>query len=768
MKPARTQLLLDGDRGIYLVLFSLMLTFILAFVALVVGIGYLTAGQARFQRAANLVSLAALERYQQAEFNAQGTPIPYATRAAEAVIRANDVLSRNQIPGFQGAYEAITTGDDGPGGTLKMGTWYREQAPQPAPECPGGNYPCFIEGPNQQGTANAVRLTLRNSSSNPFSLPFCRVLGNCEKQFDSSAYATLVQRCTAFVVDLSVSSFSDNFIVSGVAPPYSYSAVINPDFPEPPPNKCEGAGGAVGTTDNISLCALYDVNDPASHVDIARPFFRAEDISPLLSDINIYRGGRDFLTQTAEVLRCYPSSYLTGNALDRFWWCNLGRNGFYSQRGLGERGGIKHYRSDYMLRDYTVLVNGTWEQRSMLVDSYVDGTRIGRNFYEGPEPFTSFFHAFNSISRVLERQASPGDKATLRGFTGLVRAKFPHPDSMPEGSPQLTEKFGALAQITNLRNRGTINEFRDTIDEMVHPNHLDYGFFNLSSDDNSNPENNTNLVLALNDAVDLLQRECPGSSIRTIVLASDGIPSCSPSAPNLNDSLDPDDYVCDPGSFGSFMQAYNTLLASSGVLGKLVNKQIAVIGIQAGNHIDPNLRNRYTPDGRFMDTREAYSRGMTVWNLVDGWSLGPASALDCQPGGNPTQCHALALRYSGYPSSGFKFRYPLALMAALSLGSGGVYCPLMPICGDTVQPPRASAPNCSDCCSGEDCLGGALGCYENHDNDPSTPCQLKADYRPENSNTRCSFYYLSPGEQAAKCVGDFLLGNPYELVELEQ
>ena len=699
-----------------------MIVVIILFVGLVVAGGFMLSNAARIQHIANLVSLAALERFSQT--TPPSGPNAYSQKASQALTRANDIYARNSLPGFRGTFgDILHAPQDGPGGTMTLGNWLREPPPSPTPGCPGSDYPCFISNPppapGLEVNANSVKIDLKNNI--PFEMPFCSFLNACQTNFRAEAYSTLAQSCVAFVIDLSRSTYFSThkaFNVSRLTKP-------PPDLFGPPPVSWDDVAYCVGNGfpwDNIYYCDVSQAaNGTWDGTGLALPFYR--------------RGNLDLHPQYQIGTRNCEDSDIPNQ--DKLHWCNLARQGaptYSSRRPIAAPIDIsKHYMSDYLPR---VFVDGLGINHNIMVDSFVDNLN-DPPLYEGPEPFTSFFHAINASLRALERQSAAGDKAALRGFTGVIKARF------PDDQPYLTNNFGMLTQISNLRNRGTIGVAGNPVDQEIRPNFIDYQFFSLISRQDE-LEANTNPVLALNDAITILTDECPSSAQRTILLLTDGVSSCRRKAGYPADSLEDSAYECDVQDYQFFVDARSQLLTD--ILPRLIDEQISVVAVVAGEHVGPNFINLSAPDdGRPLTPAEAHAFGLP-WD--DMFNTVPAGAPDN------------ATAYGSLGDPGVIFREPVELIAQLAILSGGTYCPLMPLCGGANLPPSGQA--CTpDCGSGNEC-------YEQDPDNPSGPCKLKDIHRTAGIPQTCSLYRLTEARQAAQCAVDFLSGSRYILTTEER
>lgn len=708
MKPAKRRKFSAGIRrntsGVYVALLALMIMALMLFVGLVISVSFLSLNAARLQHVANLVSLAGLESFAQTD----PETVPYYQRTNQALVRVNEIYSMNSLPGIHGTLGGITHVSDqveGGGGSIEFGKWYRE-TPLSGDPCP--EYPCFVANDppheGQDAQANAVRVRLKNNA--PFELPFCRLFGNCEEDLRADAIATLAQTCVAFVVDLSRSTFftTHKNPVKWLIKGHEDTGDIWETVPY-----CTGFPGI--QADDLYRCNVTQVSESPPQYEatnVGAPFFRNDGNET---------GSFD----------CSSSSY--GN-WDRWYWCSLARQGedknFSFDRPDGETDITRHYRSDYVSRTY-VDQDGTTHQ--VLVDSFVSET------YEGPEPFTSFFHAINAALRSLKRQSAAEDKAMLTGFSGHLKAKFPSPP--PDSpDPRLTRDFGPIIQVSNLNNRGTIDVNLATVHPEAHPNFLDYNFISyLGGGDEL--ESNTNILIALNDAIRVLREECPSSAQRTIILLTDGVSSCR-RASGSSDSVDPDDYACDTDDIGFYYDAFGQMWGD--IRPVMQSNQISLVTILAGEHVGPNFKNVAHPeDGRPLTPEEAFAYNMDLGDSFDSTNE-PDSESD------PAQV------YSRLGRPGYVFRLPNFLMALLSLNTKGIFCPLMPKCG-----PGHPAP-------GGECGEEGNECYEpSNPEDPNSIGILKSTLRTAGVPQTCSLYNLSQAQQAAKCAVDFLSGSRYVL-----
>ncbi|MBX7137069.1 MAG: hypothetical protein K1X83_03725 [Oligoflexia bacterium] len=739
---------LSEARGIYLVMFSLLLVVILMLVAVLVSLGYLTSSQLRFQRVSNFVALAGLEDF------LQNTQQAYDQRALSARNRAEQILQENKLPGFESFGGIAQDGVSGAPGTIIFGEYLATRPAVPsARQCGDAetDYPCFIAHPPPDPAlnlpTNSTYVKLRNQSGNTLNSAFCSLLGTCDIGVQANATASLVQRCTSLIIDVSPSTYSATHPVgcgsgcfASKASQYSVWSTMA---------GCEGP--TAGPEDDILHCAAkaqVTPPKPNERAPVSYAFYRADNYpyQQVLpgSAASMIGGTVQYspLPGPGVDPQCQNSSWING--ANRLLFCNM-----YAQRDTASSISPFHYQSDYRVRQIVDPDNVT---RYLLVDSFVtpDGT------YRGPEPLASFFQAFNSGLREMKKNLTAADRAALMGITGRIKGQFP--------SNGLSNNFGMLVQLTNFENRGTFTFDAATGYHVespeIRPNFLDYGLFSVGE---TYVDSSTNLVLALNRAISLLNdpnNGCPSTAQRTIVIATDGVSSCRVDGGNLS-SVDPNDYLCDFDDYSVFVDAERQLVDEddpNSVLSRLINNQINVIVLQAGAYLGLNYRNM-AYNGRLLDLPEIYSRSMGGGYNTPGSNLfdtisrckGPTGWQAC-----PDQT-----AYSNIGNEGYRFGLPIRALADLGIMSGGIYCPLMPSCSAAEHGWACDdSPTCCD--DGES--GGC--CYKKVNvNDPNSICKLKDSYRPVGSYQDCSIYNLSSGQQAAKCVLDGLGGSPYVLVE---
>lgn len=700
------------ENGIIIVLVAVGLLAILALIILVIGSAYLATNRNRFQASVNLAGFAAIE-----EFINRGGGSQYTTNMRLARNKANAILAQNRLVGVSGALGDLVLSDPNvdpsppahPGGVIEFGLWNRNYSGYPTADCVIGggetcpcglhptDYPCFRANDNPappDGTfANAVRIRANNQSDNSLLVPIARLFGSDRFTLSATSTLTVVQRCTAFLVDVSRSITEESHSLTGV------SRALQSVTPPPPPN-----------------------------LTIAQP-------APNGYDFGLMAMRR---SETDQANPAFCSSLVSASA-DQVVWCNLSRPA-YQDRGASTDH-RKHFQNDYK------VVNSPFGP--LQIQYYVNpaaGSYIG-------EPFSRYFLAMNAALRLLLAQASGGDLGVMSVFRGGLNPAF---DRWPENSG-LTTDNGILIQLTDITNVGTT-----TGNTPRHPNFADRGWVPLASSDWN--ISGSNLSLALLSAINDLS-SCPATARKAIVLATDGIPSCShpinfPSGP-YGPSL------CD-GRWATYDQFARPELLTK-ILPELKARRIALSIIWQGDHIDANFVNRKV-DGRFIDYSEAIAAGYGGYGTPAEQSFFdytnyptsspcPVGHADCNSAGTPCygECTNNANRFA-YLNRGLTFevagaqvpvyfREANGVLGKLALESGGVACPLLPLCQD-----------------GSTTCGGTT-CYEPDPDDPTGPDRLKPIYRTENQPQRCAVKRRSKTEQAAYCALKAVADNPYLLVE---
>ncbi|MCB0310930.1 MAG: hypothetical protein KDD42_06835, partial [Bdellovibrionales bacterium] len=658
----------NNQAGIYLVVGAVCIFVLGAVLALMAALGFRSTHGARFQRVSNLVALASLERFMESDAES------YEQRADQAVSRANQIFSANTLPGFRSEFGGISLiGSSGDGGELDLGNWYIENNGTNPCGSSQESYPCFVSN-RDSGllTANAAQVTLRTNSNDPLTYPFCSFFNDCQGHLQSTSTASLVQRCMAFVLDVSPSTYFATHSQSGFS-------LIYRDWP---------VNGRWNTYDSLEVPASYvpnfcvDVEEdgaqphPARLDDAARcavQYF--PDSGPLPESAPLERRliGLPFI-RADQVSATDCSLPLTQNRESKFW-CNMSPK--RPLNGSGSENIREHFRDDYQLRR---IIDADGNEIDIYVDSFVD--EDSSPFYRYPSPYGDLMLAFNAGLRMTNKQASAADKAMVLAMTGKIRGRYPNPAQ--NNGKYLSDNFSMMIQLTNLDNRGTIGWKPSAghppsfVTAERRPNFLDAGFFYLYSP--TDPyERFTNPLLAINDAIDRLSSECPSSAQRIMIIATDGISSCANISGDLS-STDPSDYQCEP-SFGSnpwqiYSRASQQLTgdAPDSAINRIREKNINLVVVTAGEYLGSNILNK-REDNQWLTPEQLYARGTPVSHIVDQTpNCGTSECLGHQC--TNSCAHALI---GADPAVAFPDA--LGVMAELALGSGGLFCPLMPKCG---------------------------------------------------------------------------------------
>ncbi len=704
------------DSGMIVVLLGAALLLFMVLAGLTIGLGIIASIRLSAQNIANAAALGGIE-----EWVTTSSSVGNVDRADRVLARVGAVVARGKPPGFF-ADAANPFGDarfswsaesDDAGVEVTFGRFYPID---PTLEDPGPceDFPCFVKYPNATNTqlgngsavVNAVQVKVSTPTSNPILAPFTNVFGSGAFDIEVTATATLVQRCTSMLVDLSGSSFIDTHVpvANAMGAPAPFPVVLSTN-----PGGNSGAfafnyyydqsSGGLGALPSIN-CRTFNVggginlNDPASIFWCnmrpsragARPWDN-ESFPGLPGDLDPWPSASPHPTDVDPEVESAVTSY-----------------------------GRTHFRDDFRPNQSAFYGN-----QLFLIDEYVD------DLYKGPEPFTSYMQGFNAALRTLQNQQTALDSVSLRGFAGKPINSIP-PFLTGGGGISLTEDLGYMIQITNLENRGTFqrNATGNVVENSpeLHPNFVDHGFFSVPLTSGNIIASSTNLVEVLDLVIEDLTTTCPANAKKQIILATDGVASCSfethLSSTERDDSPAPDNSprrVCtgsgDPLGYANYLLAEQQLIGEDGysipgstqsglpelagsgatypsIVERLKNEQIAVTVLMAGSYVEPNFRN-------FLNASTA--EGVTAWNP----GTPPSEAFEFLP-----YAKALAFGFTGlnaeYPSreyvnavsstpsgsgnvdedafnnlgsSGYVFRRPNGSLSRLVMKSGGLWCPLM-------------------------------------------------------------------------------------------
>jgi hypothetical protein len=732
------------SRGVFIVFFAIFMAVVLALLGLVLGLGMASVSSIQMQQLANLASLSALEGF----FGSTGnTP---QDKAAAAALRASTVLETNRL---MGAAKSITNlsesraiglpwGTPGTVGTATFGAWYQEDPddrpnafpPVDGPLEPCGlaanAYPCFIPwtdsgitpGPGQvPDLINSVRISVRNDSTNPILAPFVGLFGQGPMQMGSQATAALVQRCTAYLLDVTLSS-----MISTHPLPLS-----NLPASTIPPNP--------GSKSNLFLS--YGLTPPSPRLFAFRTKSLISTLNPPNTTImpwNAYRTRCSIPDQSINWLVGAGGNPVN---FESHIWCNT-----VFDKDTNSAPITASYRSPCTSEATCASQPGTFAQDYRDVDTLVGKMRV--DMVRDPLPLSDFLLAFNAGLRLVRAQSTSGDGAVLIPFDGAVRSAYP--------IQGVTPNFDIMVQLTNASLRGRLRSLNwaDTAQQWkgtessasdftspVEPNFVSMGWFPVFADDPSSSFSQTHITNAISQAINRLQTFCPANAKKDIVIASDGFMSCSLSSLPNNCSS--------PISYLRFQEGAGELLANASAGSPLVKllpilqqNRIAVTTLLAGSYVQPNFINKVRAGGGFVSLNQAGALGYGS-NFFNSTNVVPP-AISCGPL-SPDEC---AYVNTGQP--GVLFREPNSVFGQLAFRTGGLFCPLMPTCGDV------AASDCPNCAS-----AGYADCYDH----TLTPPKLRDCARVADAPQTCSLTLESPGAQAARCVLESIGSNPYILVE---
>ncbi|MBN8547768.1 MAG: hypothetical protein J0M12_00485 [Deltaproteobacteria bacterium] len=735
------------EKGLYIVFFALLLFVLLGLVALALGLGYIGTNKTRLQNGVNLAALAALEKF-------AGLPQSdsYLVRADKARDRASEIFAANILPGVEHPLgELGHHGAAGPGGTITLGNWYQKK-PNPVDDPCTGSYPCFVANPDPSGSVpnnqpmNAVRIEAHNQSNNPLLFRLGRFLGKDSFILSSSATATVVPRCTAYLMDVSDSSYFETHPTL----PIGSSQVNSCITPGSVPPACPDPSCLPGCLAGEPAC--YGGCNPYKTANLS--------VTPINFGLGAYRYSPQY---TPTHLECAASTnYDLGNQLSRqtVYWCNSPHIGAPdgARPGVPPSSGIfRHYQSDYELEDSPLPGGGVGQ---IWVDKlYVAGATAADPVYDGPQPFTRNFLAFNAGLRQVQSTTVGGDLSYIMAFTGQPRSSVP--------ATGLTSDLGFLIQLTNLDNRGKRDWQGVPVTTEIHPNFIDFGWAPFPGEGFDSTSAIGNAVYF---AAERLHSSCPSQSRKTILLASDGQANTHfgaiPEPQGLN-------------GYNNYVAAVNQLLNTSiPVLGGGPNKppilqmlkeyEISFSMIMDGFHIAPNFLNiasgecgaasTWTPGSGFgnddpkcyFSFQEGYAHGF-------GGKRSPSPLFDWEsydPSGTPTD-PATAYDNAGR-IPGWSFGDPIGVWSDVALETGGYFCPLLAVApvGQYVDfyGDRGGAACDAPCPGGVNC----------------SPCVLRSAARNPNPGQNIQKFapqYTRKSEQAAQCARQAVGLNPFTLVE---
>lgn len=743
----------------------------------------------KLRHLSNLAAIGALEAY-------VGAPDTdsYESRANAARDRAAQILQNNSKLlgqsatlgsglGFSspGQGNAPGNGAAGSGGVLRFGTVYYQSPPVGEdPACAGtpARYPCIDYFPPPPAalpadrSVTAISLALRTPPSNPYSFFFASMLGFGSATLSVETTSNVIPRCMAYLIDISASGLGETHSTS-LTPAFNADGTIAE--PDGPGNTWPSPGLFAYRLSRVQnlICA-----DPSAGPSVPNS----------------------------------PQSLYLANRFEEAYWCNMP-----AQRGNQNPPLRRHYRSDYVPTVPIIIANkpnggprylpitinagsaseSEVSQETFLIDRYFGGY----NNYWGPQPYSMWFLAMHAGLRSIEATKSPADRATFIAFAGDVVGMLPPPivpgytfpvpsgDPIPDvNTPTLwtTPDYGLLVQMTNVLGRGMYSTSGAPIADytLTEPNAISRGWFPSFNDPFSTFSadgaavsmwpfwNTTNPLRAILYAIHAL-RACPDSAHKAIVIASDGIPSCTITG-TVNSltltQIGTSRCTSNTDPYSEQYEAAETLLLGE-VREQLMNSNIALTMLLTGEQADPHIRVRVrdaseTPP-RLLAPHEAVSAGLCSGIPIPGHArcssggesffniapnCGPSDPdcsdadLDACPGsgGCTTEQKRNRRAFNRLGQPGVSLPRVNALWGQIAMDTNGLICPVMPL-GPTAcyvdPPPDTALPGVkvlsfSDACSG-----------------------------PAGASMAFSYYQLTPAEQASACVLGAQGPSPFGLFE---
>jgi hypothetical protein len=746
------------------------------------------------------------------------TPVPaYRTldqRKSDALLAARMIFQSNKITNVSSTNFDATHSIVLPGGSettstylkVELGKWLTKTPANSLKDPPCEKYPCFLAYQSTTDTdkISAIRVSVNIPSSalkfGFFSSLWEYVYGGKNKggasilTLKGSGVAAVQERCVAMLLDVSRSAVSESHnysinqnLIAGSSPlPARYMmAPWNPAMYSFRYSSIKDAAGAnkINCSDPVSemsagLDSAYWCNLGIKHT------------CPNAAGTVCSCGGN------TDGPRSGPGDTPSdGDCIDLQ---SLGttRPATYTEYPNKPMAKV-HFQSDYF-----PVVTG---RGKVLID-----------YFSYPQPLSSFLSGMNAGLRELGDVSSANDQAMLFGFDSIARAKittFDDDDTtpiIPQGVSQKRD-LGYLLQVTNVDNIGKITQVgsTSTVAPVNHPNFLDYGLFPLFAEPNSG----TNILYAFQKAIDFLvdENKCPVNAKKIIIVATDGKISAGTGRTPAEITQEVNQFGCvfdsvysgncrQPPPARSYIKAENALISdffsgtvndpSNGMLGELLNANIQVTSLIAGRQVHPhylNIRNSNGVGG-WLDPILASALGYSGFGpsnkryfSADQFSYtypmgyyyyGPHAPITRYTDDQALQnCRNASTEVDPWLDcswqlsgsiNGNEFRRANNVMGELSLRTGGVFCPIIPLVGsyECYKYYDHDGDEHSTCTDSGDASTGAWS-Y-----DPfSTPRILADDFRGGDGGMLAYSPYLeTTASQAAKCVRDAIGAQPYYLV----
>ncbi len=205
----------NNERGVYLILIAPILIVLFSFAAISIGLGLVMTSKTRVKNSLELASQSALSKFVETQGSSEQK---FNAALAEANKYVNDwkiPLSDSALVSDLIAYEPDFENSRN---FMQMGIYYSKEPASGEEACTDGIYPCFKGVPfNYTGpiTPNALRLKVQNSAESPFLIPFAKVVSFFDKGIVSAeVVASTKSKCTVFALDVSKSSVADTHMAS--------------------------------------------------------------------------------------------------------------------------------------------------------------------------------------------------------------------------------------------------------------------------------------------------------------------------------------------------------------------------------------------------------------------------------------------------------------------------------------------------------------------------------------------------------------------------
>ncbi|MBX7138476.1 MAG: hypothetical protein K1X83_10890 [Oligoflexia bacterium] len=684
----------------------------------------------------------------------ESTESSYADRIGDGLDRAIQIASSNKVTGVSatiGAELALNDARTAGSSRVTFGVWYpKEPSTNPPASCAPGG--------EKKYPCFVPNATASATYANAVEVELCN-------EAEASAIVVPIGHSRHHICSSSVAALRENCVaflldVSTSTVMDTHYSVVLPD-----------PGTIAFRVGNGGNQIPYIANPPYA----ALAFYPAEVLQP--------------------ASRCMDAQYFDPDDplfIPTLFWCTMPANRPLS--AINNPNPKVHYRDDYGL---VSLKDGG----NVLVDQFYSSP----SKYYGPQPLSAMMLSMNVALATMQARKTGADKAMLIAFNRNIVKKIPEADA--EGNHGLTTDLGYLMQLTNMELRG-LRGNRSAMPQ--HPNFLDVGFYPQVGAGTGD----TNIVLAMDVAIEIMKNSCSAQSDKSIMLFTDGKSTCvrgysdgqHPAFSVDSEYPSPEyDYSCanlgyaanDAVSYESRSWDQIIGIADSmgnpSILQKLQGAGIRLTTVLAGEASAPNFLNKVVPGSnppRFMTQEEAYLLGFGHANTsyapadVNTWftlwhSSGPSA--DGIPGTQPIH---LAESCAKVPRPGYYCGDINRLFSGVSLDTGGTWCPLMPPCAP-LDPAWQTNKNVNiltlpPCPAG--CTDGS--CYDENNNlkaaargDPafmasaawSTTGGCSGARDPvggfPTAEQRCALRNITTGQQAAECAQQTVAGNPYMLVK---